>query len=609
MRISDSTRSTTLLKYVTRMHQQLTDLQTKLGTGNNINTPSDDPVVFAANVQYNAELSTLDQYNSNLQGLSTLVSIYDTCFTGISAQLNTVEDLAYDFASMDISLQEAATDQIEAAIEQLVTIANTTNGSTYIFGGQQADSAPFRLNSDYSVTYTVDATAEDVTEIYVDKSQSAEYGISGRSAFYSTSKIVYGDVDNTYTGDAYSNTDNFVYVIETGTNDTINVDGTDLTLSSGVYTGAGLAKEIQDTLGSDYTVAFDSSTRKFVISNNTGSDVDFNWSASNAANTLGFDNVDTILASGNNLESDLDTGRKSFLIEITNGGTTTGATGRATYRYSTDGGTTWSGNLTVSTGGADTTAGDITIDSSNNTFVITDGTGQHTVELDQNTYTGSELAVEIQDELGTDYTVSYNAETRKFSITNNTGGAVTFNWSNANSTAAGVLGYENVDSVVRNGTSDTGDYDAGMFIDGSGVATVENSGIKLAFSTNTTDTLTAGDTFQVEDLSVFKLLTNLKNAFETGNTTWVSKNVRYLEDAQDLVTKSAAVVAFQGTQATTLADNNATRTANIEILQTDLVGADTTEIGVQLNVLLNTYQALLSTMSKVLSINILDYLN
>jgi flagellin-like hook-associated protein FlgL len=605
MKVSDSMKYTVLQRSVNKISQQLNDLQVKISTQKTVNTPSDDPIKFATYISFDSELSLNSQYNTNLLQLATLTSMYDACFACITDQLDNIVNLANNFSTMDETLQQSSSELVKGVIEYLVTVANTKLGNTYVFGGEQADTAPFQLNNDYSVTYTVNATAEDATKIYVGKSETAQYGISGRTAFYSTSKIAYGSVGNTYTGDVYSNTDSFAYVVDTGSNDTINVDGVDFTLTSGVYTGSGLAKEIASQLGSGYSVGFDTTTRKFVITNNTGGDVTINWSTSNAASTLGFDNIDTVLETGETDTSDIDSGRKSFFVRIASTGSTTGATGRATYEYSIDGGSTWSAALTVSTGGADTTAGDITIDSTNNTFYINNTTA---VTLTNGTYTGAALATEIQTQLGTDYGVSYDSSTRKFTIINNSTGIVTFNWSDPLSTAAGVLGFDNVDSVISSGATDVSDYDAGMFIDGSGVPNSTNNRLKLSFSTNATDALTTSDTFQIKDLSVFEMLTNLKNAVDTGDTTWVAKNIQCLEDAREVITKGSSIVAFQGAQAEALMTDYATKNAAIQTMQSDLVGADTAELGVELNVLMNTYQALLSTMSRVLQTNILDYL-
>jgi len=69
--------------------------------------------------------------------------------------LANAKDVAIDHASgsMDDALRETAVTQVESIIEQLVTLGNTVVGDTYVFGGKQSTSAPFRLNPDYSVDF------------------------------------------------------------------------------------------------------------------------------------------------------------------------------------------------------------------------------------------------------------------------------------------------------------------------------------------------------------------------------------------------------------------------------------------------------------------------
>lgn len=601
MRITDSFRYTLFQANISKIGQQLDNIERKISTQRNINVPSDDPIKFATFVQYDAERSIGIQFNDNLQRLTTLVGMYDTSFASVGDELSKVTQLANTYDTMDAGLRQAAGEEIKGIIEQLVTVGNMKLGNAYIFGGRQAVSPPFQLNSDYSVTYKVNQQGEDATLVYVDKAQLGKFGVSGRQAFYGSSKIAFGSVSNGYTGDIYSNTDSFAYVID-GSNDTIHINGAAITLTSGLYAGASLAKEIRSQLGSDYTVSFDSTSRKFLISNNTGAAVTFNWSdaGATAKSVLGFDNIDSVVATGGTEKSDLDTGRKSFLAKITHDRS---APGGPMYQYSTDGGTTWSSDINVTAGGADTSA-DIVIDNTNNT-IHRNGVA---ATLTNGTYTGASLATEIQTQLGAGYVVSYDSGTRKFDITNNTGAVVTFNWSENGATAAGVLGFDNVDSIVSNGTNDVSDFVAGMFIDGAGVANTTNNRIKLLFGAGTADNLTVNDTFAVKDLSVFELLENLKDAFDAGNSTWVSKNAQYVDQAVELTRKNNAVIAFQGTQAKTLIDNNKRRDAQLETMQSDLVGADMSKLATEFSALLNTYQALLATLAKMQSINILNYL-
>ncbi len=277
----------------------MTDLEAKISTGKNINAPSDDPIIFARTVEYDSQLSLGTQFNDNLQRLKTLVGIYDSSLTNIDSNLEQLYGMANTYGTADPGLRQSYVEGLQNIIEQLVTVGNTRLGNSYIFGSQQADTPPFQLNNDYSVSYNVSANAEDVTNIYVDQDQLGKFGLSGREALYSTSKIAFGDVANTYQGDIYSNTESFAYVIGAA-NCAIMVDGVPVNLTTGVYTGAALAKEIQTRLGTGYSAAFDSTTRKFVITNNSAASVTFNWSnaGATAASTLGFDAANSIVGSG-----------------------------------------------------------------------------------------------------------------------------------------------------------------------------------------------------------------------------------------------------------------------------------------------------------------------
>ncbi len=222
------------------------------------------------------------------------------------------------------------------------------------------------------------------------------------------------------------------------------------------------------------------------------------------------------------------TENKTFTVKITSGGATTGAlTGRAKYAYSTDGGITWSNEITVGTGGADATA-DIVIDSTNKTL-YKDGAP---ITLSEGTYTGSDLATELQSKLGGGYSVSYDGGTRKFTITNNTGSAATFNWSNSGSTATGVLGFDTVDATVAAGATNVGNFDAGMFIDGGKAASSVNGRVKINFGT--AGTLAVGDKFSIDAFNP-EMQTAQDAVIKVGNSTIV-KNSNTITDAIEGVT-------------------------------------------------------------------------
>ncbi len=208
-------------------------------------------------------------------------------------------------------------------------------------------------------------------------------------------------------------------LVRTGVNDQMvfDVGGGDVTISlqSGIYTPEQLNQEIKTKLeaanGSTdtYTVSFNYSKQKIQVANDAGNanTLLLRWSAagSTAASTLGFDSVDDSVATGSSAVAD--------------------------------------SAVTFERG--------FTVTASNNVFMadLGDGDGVAAVTLSPNAYTSSELAAEIKTQLeaedgdaGNTYSVTYNAQSQAFSITNDTGNnPVTLAWTNAGTTAGNLLGF------------------------------------------------------------------------------------------------------------------------------------------------------------------------
>jgi hypothetical protein len=93
-------------------------------------------------------------------------------------------------------------------------------------------------------------------------------------------------------------------------------------LDHGIYRGSELARQIQDKLGAGYYVTFESATRRFVIENQVGGPVTFDWTnpGATAATVLGFDRLDSVVQTGERDVSDVEVGSTSFLVKITQGG-------------------------------------------------------------------------------------------------------------------------------------------------------------------------------------------------------------------------------------------------------------------------------------------------
>lgn len=182
MRVTDKLRFDIFKNNLAALKEQLDKTQNIIASGKKIMAPSDDPVMASRSIELDAQKNQNDQFSRNLGQLKTLSSFYDTSLTKIQDLLTRAKELAVAQSSdnMDASTRLTASEEVKGIIEQLVSIGNSRIGSTYIFGGQRANSVPFTLDADYNVAYNGTA---NVSSVYVDNTTKENAGISGERVF------------------------------------------------------------------------------------------------------------------------------------------------------------------------------------------------------------------------------------------------------------------------------------------------------------------------------------------------------------------------------------------------------------------------------------------
>lgn len=181
------------------------------------------------------------------------------------------------------------------------------------------------------------------------------------------------------------------------------------------------------------------------------------------------------------------------------------------------------------------------IDAGNAAIVFDDGSGDTIVALAHGTYTGSELAVEIENQLDSnassnqDYSVTYNETDRKFMIINKGTAANTIKWSNANTNAAEILGfYNNNDDLLASNASIESDTTAGTYTYAANLYQIKSgANDKIIFDDDGvvggatyTATLSAGVYTAAE------MATEIKNQLEAASGAAQTYSVIYSNNAQ-----------------------------------------------------------------------------
>jgi len=129
-------------------NQENTALQ-QMSTGKRLNVPSDDPLAAAQMVGNQDQSNRTDQY---LQNIDTLTSQFQTADTAIGSAVAAItQAITLGVQGSTGTLSAANRQQIVQNLlgiqGQLVQLANTSVGGSYLFGGTASTAPPYTLDS------------------------------------------------------------------------------------------------------------------------------------------------------------------------------------------------------------------------------------------------------------------------------------------------------------------------------------------------------------------------------------------------------------------------------------------------------------------------------
>lgn len=162
---------------------KLMELNQQSSSQKRINSPSDDPAGAAQVVRFNMSISSLTQYQTNVDTATGWLAQADSTLSSVSTVLTQIRTLAEQAATGTMSAtnrQEVAT-EVRGYFEQLIGLANTEYDGQQLFGGQKTSSSAFVAalavtpnSSDASSSYSV--TGSSSTSIVVQFLSSGAVG-------------------------------------------------------------------------------------------------------------------------------------------------------------------------------------------------------------------------------------------------------------------------------------------------------------------------------------------------------------------------------------------------------------------------------------------------
>ncbi|MGH8205910.1 MAG: flagellar hook-associated protein FlgL, partial [Steroidobacteraceae bacterium] len=183
MRISTSMLNDSALNGILQDESQLSAVQTKLSSGQNINSPADDPVGAVELLQLNNASTQYQQYISNGQSASANLTLEETALSSTTTTLQSIQDLVVQANSgtNNTSDLRAIATQVQQLEQSLLGTANSQNAQgQYLFAGYSVGTQPFVRGSSGSVSYVGDSGAISVP---LDGGTSVQTGDPGSSVY------------------------------------------------------------------------------------------------------------------------------------------------------------------------------------------------------------------------------------------------------------------------------------------------------------------------------------------------------------------------------------------------------------------------------------------
>lgn len=316
-RVTDNMRFSMITNNLFSVQNKYSELMEQLTTLKRINRPSDDPLGTKGVMTYRDLEASIEQYSQNIDSSTSWLNITESTLSSANDIIVEIQEMAVSQGSDTASAttrQETAT-ALEPLIDQLLSLANTKIGDSYIFSGSRTSVKPFEATASAASVGTAAAAGDNT---YTGNVTSGGSYTGAANATYVVKIVAGGDLDHaTYQvsadggrtwGAASAAGDMSAGTISLGAGmtlsfdastfgagDVFSVDGT----VAGQYRGDG--EDLSVTTGRDTTFAYSVSGESVFTDKGDGT-VDIFASLTALKSALENNNSEEILAQLDNLK-------------------------------------------------------------------------------------------------------------------------------------------------------------------------------------------------------------------------------------------------------------------------------------------------------------------
>lgn len=174
MRVSTQLMTESVKQTLLKQSERMLKKQETVSTGKRINRPSDDPVGTASVLYHKRLLTSMDQYQRNIQVGKNRMDFLETTLEAVQDMVSEARNWAINQASSSVTDRDNAFFQVQRIRDQLLQMANSKMGDNYIFAGHQTDAPAFATDGTYNGdngSYSVITGDRRLTHIEADGSR------------------------------------------------------------------------------------------------------------------------------------------------------------------------------------------------------------------------------------------------------------------------------------------------------------------------------------------------------------------------------------------------------------------------------------------------------
>jgi flagellar hook-associated protein 3 FlgL len=162
MRISENLKFNTIVDNMFKSQESYNKLSEKLSSLKEINRPSDDPVGMSKVLKFRESRASIEQDIRDIEGCESWLTMSESKLSAVGDLLVKAREVAVaqSTATASVETRSIGAGTMEHIIDQVLALANSKYGGSYLFSGTKLEEAPF-LSSGRSVAETGTAIAAE----------------------------------------------------------------------------------------------------------------------------------------------------------------------------------------------------------------------------------------------------------------------------------------------------------------------------------------------------------------------------------------------------------------------------------------------------------------